>query len=122
MGNDWKFYNMIGLAPRSETSGPVLIQKMKQQNVISEEIATLQYNPYPKESVLTFGPIADSSEIIRGDWFEHKLVDLDDNHFGLNVEGVSYNDDEVSSGFNAILMSSVNNLMYIGGNEMDFYL
>ena len=25
MGNDWKFYNMLGLAPRSGTSGPVLI-------------------------------------------------------------------------------------------------
>ena len=41
MGNDWKFYNMLGLAPRSETSGPVLIQRMKQYNIISEEIATL---------------------------------------------------------------------------------
>ena len=71
---------------------------------------------------MIFGAITDSSEIIRGDWFEHKLVELDDNHFGLNVEEVSFNDYEVSTGFNAILMSSVNNLMYIGGNEMDFYL
>ena len=28
MGDDWRYYNMLGIAPRTETTGPLLIQKL----------------------------------------------------------------------------------------------
>ena len=73
---------------------------------------------------MTLGPLSDSTDVIRGGWFEHKLVQISDEPIALriNVERVAYNDEEVSSAFNALLMSSANNLMYLGGNEIDFYL
>ena len=71
---------------------------------------------------MTLGPLSDSTDIIRGGWFEHKLVLISDEPIALNVERVAYNDEEVSTAFNALLMSSANNLMYVGGNEIDFYL
>ena len=71
---------------------------------------------------MTLGPLSDSTDIIRGGWSEHKLVLISDEPIALNVERVAYNDEEVSTAFNALLMSSANNLMYVGGNEIDFYL
>ena len=71
---------------------------------------------------MTLGPLSDSTDIIRGGWFKHKLVLISDEPIALNVERVAYNDEEVSTAFNALLMSSANNLMYVGGNEIDFYL
>ena len=71
--------------------------------------------------MLTIGALADSSEVIRNDWFEHKLVRNEGNSFALNVERISYNDEELSSSFNVMLMSSVNNLMSIGGTDKSLY-
>ena len=68
------------------------------------------------------GPLTDSTGIIRGGWHEHKLVKIGNEPIALNVGRVAYNDEEVSSAFNALLMSSANNLMYVGANEIDFYL
>ena len=39
MGDDWTYHNILGLAPKSLTLGPVLIQKL--QGVIDEQRATI---------------------------------------------------------------------------------
>ena len=45
MGDSWRYYNLLGLAPKSESTGPVFIQALEQQGVISGQRATLHYNP-----------------------------------------------------------------------------
>lgn len=36
VGNDWKYYNMLGLAPKKETVGPYLIRDMVRAGIITE--------------------------------------------------------------------------------------
>ena len=69
MGNSWNYYNYLGLAPKSETTGPVFIQALYKQKVISEQSATLHYNPHlsTMPSTLTLGPIQDKKSMIAGD-------------------------------------------------------
>jgi hypothetical protein len=63
MGDDWKYYNMMGLAPKTRTTGPVFIQTLAQEGVISSQTATLHYNTFESEipSTLTLGTIHDDS-------------------------------------------------------------
>ena len=82
---------------------------------------TLWFNTEPEQSVLTIGPLGDSSVVIRGDWVSHKLVRIGGSDFALNVERVSYNDEELSTGMDVMLMSSVNDLMSVSGQDKDFY-
>ena len=82
---------------------------------------TLWFNTEPEQSVLTIGALGDSSEVIRGEWVSHKLARIGSSDFALNVERVSYNDEELSTSMEVMLMSSVNDLMSVSGQDKDFY-
>lgn len=87
----------MGLAPKSATSGPVLIRNLKNQKVISEQSATLHFNPNSssRASTLTLGAIEDATQMITGDWHNHKLIAEDFgtySTFTLNVSQITYDE------------------------------
>jgi len=126
MGNTWEYYNLLGLAPKSTTKGPVFIQHLANDGVISSETATLHYNTFEsqKPSSLVLGTIEDESSLIKGFWYDHKLVyenKGDYETFSLNIVKVKYGGDVIFGNFNSLLVSITNDLMYIGSAEKDLY-
>ena len=75
VGEDWTFRNILGLAPKSLTDGPVLIQNLFNNQAIDEQRATLEFVPIDAgvNSKLTLGSLNQDTGNQIGQFNSHKL-------------------------------------------------
>ena len=64
MGDEYTFYNVLGLAPKSLTDGPVYIKNLFSLQVIDEQRATIELVPQTRNqaSKLVLGSLLNITE------------------------------------------------------------
>ena len=128
--SNWGFYNILGLAPVNGAQGPNFVRMLWEQDLISEQRATISMNPVSYRAVtstLTVGGIRPG--LIQGDWYEHKMLADFDTEFDqvdmqLNVTDIEYDGEDIwdDNGVGMVLSSTESNLFLVAGYAKDLYV
>ena len=118
IGNEFR-RNLLGLAPKSNSTGPVFIQKLLETEVIDEQTVTINYNPKEMRTTSQFliGSISDELDAqVVGEWSSHKMVENEEGTLMLNLTKAIYNDKELYTDNGKVLLASIiTDLMRVAG-------